>query len=155
MRHLDITSPNADLLRLADAEPERFWNSLVEFSDIRFHRPYEAILDKSRGIAWAHWCVGGTTNLVLNCLDKHRDGPDWEKPALAWEGEDGTRRHWRYRELAAETSRVASALRQLGFGRDDVIGLYMPMVPEAAAAPRERPTTPTPDATGAWWNKTA
>lgn len=128
------TDGYAELLHCADTDPEGFWNSLVQHHDIRFYQPYQAVLDTSRGIEWAEWCVGGTTNLVLNCLDKHRGGPTWEKPALAWEGEDGTRCQWTYRELDAETSRVACALRRLGFGPGDVIGLYMPMVPEAAAA---------------------
>lgn len=123
-----------ELLRRADADPEGFWNSMVQYNDIRFYEPYEAVLDTSGGIEWAKWCVGGTTNLVLNCLDKHRGTPIWEKPAVAWEGEDGTRCRWTYRELDAETSRLARGLRMLGFGPGDVIGLYMPMVPQAAAA---------------------
>lgn len=128
------TEGYAELLRGADADPERFWNSLVHNNDIRFYEPYEAVLDTSGGIEWAKWCVGGTTNLALNCLDKHRDSPTWSKPAVVWEGEDGARCEWTYRDLDVETSRLASALRLLGFGPGDVIGLYMPMVPEAAAA---------------------
>jgi acetyl-CoA synthetase len=123
-----------ELVRRADADPSWFWNTVVEFGDVRFYKPYTQMLDTSRGIAWADWCVGGTTNLVLNCLDKHRDGPLWYKPAIVWEGEDGQRREWSYAELDGETSRLAGALRDLGFGPGDVIGLYMPMIPEAAAA---------------------
>ncbi len=138
MARLGISRADSDgyseLLQRAEANPEGFWNSLVQHNDIKFYQPYRTVLDTSRGIEWAEWCVGGTTNLVLNCLDKHRGGPVWDKPALVWEGEDGTRRQWTYRELAAETSRVSCALRLLGFGPGDVIGLYMPMVPEAAAA---------------------
>ena len=124
----------AELVARAGADPNGFWDILAHHCGIRFYQPYQAVLDTSRGIEWAEWCVGGTTNLVLNCLDKHRNTPTWDKPALAWEGEDGTRREWTYRRLNAETSRAASALRLLGFGPGDVIGLYMPMVPEAAAA---------------------
>lgn len=138
MRQIGIDRPNQDgyeeLVRYADTEPEKFWNSLVDFSDIRFYRAYDAIFDTSRGIEWTKWCVGGTTNLSLNCLDKYRGTPTWGKPALVWEGEDGDKRQWTYQELDAEACRVAGGLRQLGFGPGDVIGMYMTMVPEAAAA---------------------
>src|SRR5258707_10228377 len=55
----------------AAREPEWFWNALIKFLDVRFIRPYDRVLDLSKGLPWAEWCVGGTTNLVLNCLDKH------------------------------------------------------------------------------------
>jgi acetyl-CoA synthetase len=123
-----------ELTRQADADPANFWDRVIDFSGIQFYRQYDKVMDSSRGLPWTEWCVGGTTNIALNCLDKHRNGPLWNQPALYWEGEDGAKRQWTYRELSAETSRVASALRELGFGRGDVIGLYMPFVPEAAAA---------------------
>lgn len=123
-----------ELTRRADADPAAFWDRVIEFSGIRFYRPYDTVMDSSRGMPWTEWCVGGTTNIALNCLDKHRDGPLWHQPALFWEGEDGIRQQWTYRELSAETCKIAGALRELGFGRGDVIALYMPVVPEAAAA---------------------
>ncbi len=115
-------------------DPEWFWNALIEFFDLRFHRPYERVLDLSAGKPWARWCVGGETNAVLNCLDRHRGTELWQREAVAWEGEDGSRRSWTYAELDAETCRVANALRALGCGRGDVVALYMPMVPEIVAA---------------------
>ena len=39
-----------------------------------------------------------------------------------------------YAELAAEVNRCANALRSLGLGKGDVVGLYMPMIPELAIA---------------------
>jgi acetyl-CoA synthetase len=122
------------LLVRADAEPHWFWNALLRFFDVRFYRPYSRVLDTSAGIAWAKWCVDGETNLVLNCLDRHRDTPTWQRSAIVWEGEDGAQRRWTYAELDAETARLAGALRALGLGRGDVIALYMPMLPEIAAA---------------------
>ena len=46
------------------------------------------MLDLSRGQPWARWCVGGTTNIVLNCIDKHRGTAVWDQTFLVWEGED-------------------------------------------------------------------
>lgn len=122
------------LLAKADAEPHWFWDALLRFFDVRFYQPYTQILDTSAGIAWARWCVGGETNLVLNCLDRHRSTPTWQKTAIVWESENGEQRRWSYAELDAETARLAGALRALGIGRGDVVAIYMPMLPEIAAA---------------------
>ena len=122
------------LNRRSAAEPDWFWNSLIEYFDLRFGSPYERVLDISAGVPWAKWCVGGTTNIVVNCLDRHRGSPTMAKPAIEWEGEDGSHRVWTYAELDAEVCRLAHALRQRGLGNGDVIALYMPMVPEVAAA---------------------
>ncbi|MCL4747028.1 MAG: AMP-binding protein [Burkholderiaceae bacterium] len=122
------------LNRRSVAKPEWFWNALIEYHDLRFETPYERVLDSSAGVPWTKWCVGGTTNIVSNCLDRYRATPVMDKVALEWEGEDGTRRSWTYAELDAEVCRAANALRARGLGRGDVIAIYMPMVPEVAAA---------------------
>ena len=123
-----------DLLVRADQDPDWFWNAVIEFFDIRFSRNYDAIIDRSSGAEWARWCVGGATNIVSNCLERHLGTPTANKAAIVWEAEDGTVRTWSHEELYAETCRLAEGLRSLGLGRGDVIGLYMPMIPETAAA---------------------
>ena len=111
----------AALLAKADAEPHWFWDALLRFFDVRFYRPYTQVLDTGAGIPWAQWCVGGETNLVLNCLDRHRGTPTWQRTAIVWEAENGEQRRWSYADLDAETARLAGALRALGLGRGDVI----------------------------------
>ncbi|HSQ03237.1 MAG TPA: AMP-binding protein, partial [Burkholderiales bacterium] len=122
------------LLRRADADPRWLWDAVLRFFDVRFSRPYDDILDRSAGREWPRWCVGGETNLVLNALDRHRDTATWSRTALVWEGEDGTVRRRTYAELARETAQLANGLHALGLGPGDVIALYLPMVPEIAAA---------------------
>ncbi len=122
------------LLAKADAEPHWYWDALLQFFNVEFTTPYSAVLDMRAGLPWPRWCVNGETNLVLNCLDRHRGTPAWQQTAIAWEGENGDERRWTYAELDAETCRLAGALRALGIGRGDVVALYMPMLPEVAAA---------------------
>jgi hypothetical protein len=38
-----------DLLERADREPEWFFSGLLKHIDYRFYRPYERVLDDSRG----------------------------------------------------------------------------------------------------------
>ncbi len=123
-----------ELLRRADAEPHWYWQALLEFFDIRFVQPYTDVLDVSEGIEWPKWCVGATTNVTLNCLDRHRGTATWSKPAIVWEGEEGATRSWAYAELAAEVDCLAALLRARGVGRGDVVAIYLPMIPEVAAA---------------------
>jgi acetyl-CoA synthetase len=130
MRSLGVASYE-QLLERADREPEWFFDGLLKHIDYRFYQPYERVLDDSRGAPWRRWCVGGTTNVVLNALDRWRGTPTWDKPALVWEGEDGAKAEYTYRDLDAAVCRTAGALRSLGLGRGDVIALYMPNVPEA------------------------
>ncbi len=75
----------------AEADPAWLMEEVFRFCDVRFYRRYDQMLDVSRGEPWARWCVGGTTNIVLNCIDKHRDTPVWDQTFLVWEGEDAPR----------------------------------------------------------------
>jgi len=118
----------------ADDDPSWFWNALIRFLGIRFYKPYERVLDLSEGLPFAHWCIGGTTNLVLNCLDKHIGGAAETRAAVIWESETGEQRRWSYRELYAETCRLAAGLSALGLKRGDMVAIYMPMLPETVAA---------------------
>jgi len=124
----------AELNRRSVEDPRWFWQALITHFDLRFGTPYEELLDLSGGAPWARWCVGGTTNIVVNCLDRHRGTPTMAKAAIEWEGEDGARRAWTYAELDAQVCRLAGALRARGLGSGDVVAIYMPMVPEVAAA---------------------
>jgi acetyl-CoA synthetase len=81
-----------DLAAKADADPAWLMEQVFKFCDVRFYRRHDAMLDLSRGQPWARWCVGGTTNIVLNCIDKHRGTPVWDQTFLVWEGEDKRQR---------------------------------------------------------------
>lgn len=122
------------LVRWADSEPEAFNAALLQFIDYRFYKPYERVMVASDGGAHVKWCQGGTTNVVLNCLDRWLDGPTRDKIALEWEGEGGRETTYSYTDLARETSRLASGLRRLGLGKGDVVGIYLPNVSEAVIA---------------------
>jgi acetyl-CoA synthetase len=123
-----------ELLRRSVAEPDWFWPAVLEDLDIRFYEPYTTILDTSRGIAWARWCVGGKLNIVHNCLDKWIGTPVAGRPAVRWEGEEGTTKTRTYAELYRDVNRCANALRALGVAKGDRVALFMPMCPELVAA---------------------
>jgi len=119
-----------DLERRSIAEPEWFWDAVVNFLDIDFPTPYRQVLDVSDGIPWARWFVGGQTNFAHVAVDRHPP----ERTAIVWEGEDGEVRTWTYGELRAQADGLASLLVERGIGEGDAIGIYMPMIPETVAA---------------------
>jgi acetyl-CoA synthetase len=133
MRTLGVDSFEA-LNESANADPAWFHDALIHFLDYRFQEPYTQVLDLSEGLPFAHWCVGGKTNVVLNCIDRRRDTARYMQPALVWEGEDGTVTTWTFADLDRETCRLSWGLRSLGLGRGDVVGMYLPNLLQAAAA---------------------
>lgn len=107
----------------ASADPAWFHDALIRFLDYRFYTPYTQVLDTCEGLPFAKWCVGGTTNVVLNCIDRWRGTPRYSQPALVWEGEDGTQVTRTFEDIDRETCQLAWGLRQLGLGRGDVVGM--------------------------------
>ena len=122
-----------ELLAFSNSNPDAFWRGVLDFADIRFYRDYDAICDLSGGLPWAKWCAGGTTNIVLNCLDKHIEEGRGGAVAIVWEAESGNTREWTYTELDRQTCRIAAGLSRMGCQTGDVVALYLPTVPEAVA----------------------
>ena len=79
------------------------------------------------------WFTGGELNASANCLDRHLDERG-EDLAIQWEGELGDTRRFTYRELHREVNECAAAFRELGVEEDDVVTMYMPMIPELPVA---------------------
>jgi acetyl-CoA synthetase len=124
----------AELNDLAKADPDRFW------------------LDQARRLTWSNfptragdwsfkeddfrirWYEDGELNLSVNCLDRHL-AEHGDRTAIIFEADEpGQGQRWTYRELYEETCRFANLLKQRGISRGDRVMIYMPMIPEAAAA---------------------
>ncbi|HKQ69931.1 MAG TPA: AMP-binding protein [Polyangiaceae bacterium] len=132
MAHTNVATFR-DLLARSIAEPEWFWGEATRFLGIQWFAPYERVLDASRGFPFAKWFVGGKTNLAATCVDQHAETHP-ERVAIVWEGEDGATRSLTYRDLRRETDALARTLGARGIGVGDKVGIFMPMVPETAAA---------------------
>lgn len=127
--------PGYDELMLRSTEDVAwFTQAILDFLDIRFYRPYSQVVDLSPGIATPRWCVDGQMNIVHNCLDKYIGTPVETRPALVWEGEEGTTRTLSYGELYRKVNQAAGALRSLGLQKGDRVGIFMPMIPETVIA---------------------
>ena len=116
------------------AEPETFWRKTLDQIGVEWMTPFTRVLDASAGVQWPRWFVGGKLNLTHNAVFRHLPTPRANQPAIIWEGEDGAVVRLTFAELAREVARAASALRGLGVGQGDRVGLFLPMLPETAIA---------------------
>ena len=123
-----------ELLRRSTEDVAWFTSAVLDYLDIRFYQPYTQVLDLSQGIAWPRWVVGGKMNIVHNCLDKYVGTETEQRLALIAESEDGDICTFTYGELSRRVNQAANALRTLGLGPGDAVGLYMPMTCEIVIA---------------------
>lgn len=119
------------LYQQAQANPEQFWAELAE-RELHWFKQWDQVLDWQP--PFARWFVGGQLNISYNCLDRHLTTWRRNKAALIWEGEPGDSRILTYDQLHREVCQFANALKQLGVQKGDLVGIYMPMIPEAAIA---------------------
>ena len=123
-----------ELMARSTTDLEWFWRAVLDDLGIEFYEPYSRVIDLSPGIARPSWCVGGRMNIVHNCLERWMGTPTEHRPALHWEGEEGTTRSLTYAELLREVNRAAGGLRALGVTPGDRVALFMPMCPELVIA---------------------
>ena len=95
--------------------------------------PFQAVLDDSNA-PFCTWFADGALNASYNCLDRHVNAGHGERVAFHWHGEQGEQRSLTYAEILADTQRLASALKAQGVGKGDIVGIYLPMIPEVVVA---------------------
>lgn len=115
----------------AKADPQAFWAQLAE-KELHWFEKWSEILDWQP--PFAKWFVNGKINICYNCIDRHLTTWRRNKAAIIWEGEPGDSRTITYEQLHREVCQFANALKELGVKKGDVVGIYMPMIPEAAIA---------------------
>ncbi|MFC7070921.1 acetate--CoA ligase [Halobaculum lipolyticum] len=108
------------------------WEGAADLLD--WEEPYDQVLDDSNP-PFYEWFTDGTINASTNCLDRHLDERG-DEAAIEWVGEpvDEDNVTLTYSELHEKVNEAAAALRDLGVGEDDVVTMYMPMIPELPIA---------------------
>ncbi len=134
---IDYLNPDRgyqQLCRISLDEPDRFWRTTFDLIGIEWFAPYREVVDLSAGPQWPRWFPSGKLNLTHNAVYRHLQGERARQTAIIWEGEDGETVKLTYAELADAVGRAANALRKLGVGKGDRVGIYLPMIPETAIA---------------------
>ena len=95
--------------------------------------PFTTVLDDSNP-PFFKWFTDGTLNVSYNCLDRHVLGGRGDRVAFHWQGEEGEQRALTYADLLDDVQRMANGLLARGVVKGDVVGIFLPMIPEAVVA---------------------
>lgn len=119
-----------ELSKKASKNIEWFWQQVDNDIGIVWDKPYQKVLDTSKGIPWSEWFIGGMTNIYKSSVEKFvKSEPT--KVAYYFESEDGTKSKITYKDLDLKVSRLANGLKKLGVRKGDVIAIYLPMIEES------------------------
>lgn len=117
------------LYRFSIEQPERFWLSVWEFTDIRAATRGERVVEDFHRMPGARFFPDARLNFAENLLRRRDDAA-----AIIFWGEGGARRVLTFRQLYDEVSRVRQALAASGVQPGDRVAGYLPNLPETVVA---------------------
>src|SRR3954467_11380043 len=110
---------------------EAFWAERAEA--LHWDTKWDQVLDWSNP-PFAKWFVGGKLNVAYNCVDRHVEAGNGDRVAYHWRGEEGEELDVTYADLHRDVQKFANALKDLGIAKGDVVGIFLPMIPEVVVA---------------------
>jgi acetyl-CoA synthetase len=122
---------DSSIYESADSDPEGFWAEQARALD--WATEPTQVLDWSDP-PFAKWFADGKLNVSHNCVDRHVEAGNGDRVAFHWRGEEGEERDISYADLHADVQRAANALKDRGIGPGDVVGIFLPMIPEVVVA---------------------
>ncbi len=116
-------------------EAEKDWKGwwLKQAKELHWFKEPTEIVDESNP-PFYKWFTDGKLNASYNCLDRHVEAGNGDRVAFHWRGEEGEERDLTYAELHTEVQKFANALKDLGVEKGDIVGIYLPMIPEVVIA---------------------
>jgi acetyl-CoA synthetase len=123
---------DAAIYNEAAADPEAWW--LRQATELLHWdvEPSESLDDSNP--PFYKWFADGRLNASAQCLDRHVEAGIGDRVAYHWRGEEGEERDVTYADLHRDVQRFANALKDLNVGKGDVVGIYLPMIPEVVVA---------------------
>jgi acetyl-CoA synthetase len=116
----------------AAGDPVAWWAGQARELLDWFEEPSTALDDSEA--PFYKWFADGRINASYNCLDRHVEAGNGDRVAFHWRGEDGEERDVTYAELLGDVQRFANALKDHGIESGDVVGIFLPMIPEVVVA---------------------
>jgi acetyl-CoA synthetase len=116
----------------AARDPVAWWTSQAKQLLDWFEEPTQGLDDANP--PFYKWFADGRINACHNALDRHVEAGLGDRVAFHWRGEEGEERDITYAQLLADVKRFANALKDRGVRKGDVVGIYLPMIPEVVVA---------------------
>jgi acetyl-CoA synthetase len=113
------------------SDPVAYWAEQAKALD--WFEPWDKVLDDSDP-PFYKWFSGGKINVSHNCLDRHVEAGNGDRVAFHWHGEEGETRDVSYADLHRDVQRFANALKDRGVKPGDIVGIFLPMIPEVVVA---------------------
>ena len=116
----------------AAKDPAGWWlKQTTELLDW-FEEPTEALDDSNP--PFFKWFSDGKLNVSHNCLDRHVEAGNGDRVAFHWRGEEGEEEDITYADLLRDVQKFANALKDNGIEKGDIVGIFLPMIPEVVVA---------------------
>ena len=109
-------------------ETEDFWQAVVDFFDVRFHRDPTDVLGRTE-MPGAEWFPGATLNYAEHLLRE-----TGSRPAIIARSQTRGPIELSFDELRHQVACAAAGLRALGVGEGDRVAAYAPNIPETIVA---------------------
>jgi acetyl-CoA synthetase len=122
---------DASIYEEAERDPVAWWEGHADGLD--WFQRWDTALDDSDP-PFYKWFAGGKVNACHNCVDRHVEAGHGDRVAFHWRGEEGEERAITYADLHRDVQRFANALKERGVGPGDVVGIFLPMIPEVVVA---------------------
>ena len=104
------------------SDPDQFWSE--EADKFTWFKKWDQVRDYNydvrKGDIRIEWFKGATTNITVNCLDRHLEKRG-DQTAILWEGnEPGDNRSLTYKQLHEEVCKFANVLKSHGVKKGDI-----------------------------------
>ncbi|MFO2972132.1 acetate--CoA ligase [Legionella pneumophila serogroup 10] len=125
LRHPHLTPTEESL--------SEFWSEIAA-QTIDWIQPWSITLQGGLHKGDVKWFQGGLINVSANCLDRHLPHKA-NQTAIIWEGDDENQnKTLTFAQLYSEVCKMSNVLKSLNVRKGDTVGIYLPMIPEAAIA---------------------
>ena len=115
------------IYKQSDKNPVKFWSELAK--ELYWFKKWKKVFEHKP--PYFRWFVDGKINITYNCLDRNLEKRR-NKVALIWEPEpvEERQRVFTYYDLYRIVNKLANGLKKLGVKKGDIVGIYLPMIPE-------------------------
>lgn len=126
---------NPKIYKQADKNPIKFWSELSK-KGIKWEKLWDEKNTYIEKIPYFKWFKSGKLNFSVNALDRHIKSGKGDKTALIWVPEPTKEKliKFTFKELHEKVCRFSNVLKKLSVKKGDVVGIYLPMIPEATIA---------------------
>lgn len=98
--------------------------NLKSYEDTYKDFEYESVIEEFEGLGDDKY------NISYEAIDKHVKNGNGDKKALIWEGAEGQKKEFTFKDICVGSNKVGNALRKLGVLKGDRVFTFLSRVPE-------------------------